>query len=152
MKINPGQAEALARFVLTIRPDWSKHYTIDAVQRMRFISDDLETVTAAAVRGALSPKIAKPDVLAMNGEHWKQPTQRSRTGPVLVDGRCPKCGRLHPPADPCVPPLEETQAAAARRAREAREAITATREALCPCGVLPRDCADHRDPQPEETP
>jgi len=150
MKITPAQAEALARFLLTIRPEWSKHYTIDAVTRMRFISDDLETVVAAAVRGALSPKIAKPDVLAMTGEHWKQPTHPKTGGPVLVTGRCDKCHRLHPPADPCIPPLEVTQAAARNRAAEARELLAAGRADLCPCGVRPRDCADH-DPRRQPT-
>ncbi len=153
MKITPPQAEALARLLLTIRPDWSKHYTADAVARMRLIDDDLEHIVAAAVRGALSPKIAKPDVLAMTGEHWKQPAPAKTTGGprVLVTGRCERCGHLHPPNDPCIRPREETQAAAERRASEARAALEAARAELCPCGVKPIDCADHR-PEPEETP
>ncbi len=38
-------------------------------------------------------------------------------------------------------------------ARLARALLRQAKAQLCPCGVLPRDCADH-DParQPEETP
>ena len=34
----------------------------------------------------------------------------------------------------------------------ARALLQQAKAQLCPCGVKPRDCADHRDPQPEETP
>lgn len=36
--------------------------------------------------------------------------------------------------------------------RLARTLLAQTKAGLCPCGVLPRDCADHRQPEPEETP
>jgi hypothetical protein len=153
VRITPQQAEALGRFLLTIRPDWSKHYTVEAVREMRHISDDLEAIVAAAVRGALSPKIAKPDVLAMNGEHWKPPTRGSRGPATLITGRCADCGRLHVPAEPCPPPQQESQQAAAHRATEARALLASSRTDLCPCGVKPRDCADHRpEAQPKEMP
>jgi hypothetical protein len=150
MKITPQQAEALGRFLLTIRPDWSRHYTVEAVREMRHITDDLEAIVAAAVRGALSPKISKPDVLAMNGEHWK-PRTAGRGQAVLITGRCNDCGRLHPANEPCIEPQEQTKAAAAKGAEQVRAQLAQGKANLCPCGVQPRDCADHR-PETEEAP
>ncbi len=98
-EINPKQADALARFLLTIRPDWNLHYTTDAIAKMRLIDPDLERITRGATRGALTPKIAKPDVLAMHGDHWKARVDLEPPPPTGT-GRC-RCGDWHTPASPC---------------------------------------------------
>ncbi len=104
MEIQPQHVDPIARLLLTIRPDWSLHYTTEAVRKMRGINPDLERILAAAVRGACSPRIAKPDVLAMTGDHWKTPAAEP-TGPTRPLFRCPRCGRIdHDAAEDCHPP------------------------------------------------
>lgn len=93
------QADAFARFLLTLRPDWSLHYTRDAVWAMQAISDDPERIWRVAIRGALDPVIRKPDVLAMNGAHWKAQTDVTPE-PPRPGGRRRCCGTFHgPPPD-----------------------------------------------------
>jgi hypothetical protein len=97
--ITPNQADALAKFLLTVRPDWNLRYTTDAIAKMRLIDADLERITRVAIRGALTAKIIKPDVLAMHGEHWKA---RSDLEPPPATGtnRC-RCGDWHTTGSPC---------------------------------------------------
>jgi hypothetical protein len=103
--LTPAHAKALTILLLAIRPDWSKDYTHDAVARMRETDDDLERIVRVAVRGALSPAIAKPDVLPMGGEHWKARADESPE-PVAGTGskatRCDRCHTIHTPQSPCV--------------------------------------------------
>ncbi len=104
MEIQPQHVDPIARLLLVIRPDWSLHYTTEAVRKMRGINPDLERILVAAVRGACSPRIAKPDVLAMNGDHWKTPAPEPAV-PNRRLFRCPRCGRIdHGPGDNCHPP------------------------------------------------
>ncbi len=97
--ITPKQADALARFLLTIRPDWNLHYTTDALAKMRLIDPDLERITRVATRGALTAKIAKPDVHAMHGDHWKARVDLEPP-PPHHGGRCPDCHSWHKPDAP----------------------------------------------------
>jgi hypothetical protein len=96
----PAHAKALTVLVLAIRPEWSKNYTEDAIGRMRLIDDDLERICRVAVNAALNPKIRKPDVLAMNGEHWKA---RVDDGPIEPERSrmCVVCGTFHKPTERC---------------------------------------------------
>jgi hypothetical protein len=101
----PAQATALAKFLLTVRPDWTLSYTEDAVGRMRLIDDDLEHIVRAAIRGALSPNIRKPDVLAMGGDHWKARIDEEPERPAAaIRKRCDSCGGLHAWNAPHDPP------------------------------------------------
>ncbi len=119
MKLTPKHADAITRLLLTIRPDWSQHYTHDAVSRMRHIDDDLERITGAAIRGALSARIVKPDVLAMNGAHWRPAAVSAADATARrldITGRC-ACGVLHPDALPCPAPAAADVKAHADRIR-----------------------------------
>lgn len=103
MEIQPNHVDPIARLLLTIRPDWSLHYTTEAVRKMCAINPDLERILIAAVRCATSPKVAKPDVLAMNGDHWKTPAPDPPGDRRLF--RCPRCHRIdHGPGENCHPP------------------------------------------------
>lgn len=151
--LSHDQATKLATLVNALRPDWDKAGILDALGKARHLGTATE-VSIAAIRCAESAKNRTPAVIALDGEHWRPPkADPGAMGDrrINVAGRCDKCGRLHPAADPCIPPREETQAAAARRASEARALMAQAKAGHCSHGVAPRDCADHRNPEPEET-
>lgn len=150
--INHDQATKLAAFIHTLRPEWDKPGILDAIGRARDRGAPAE-VAVAAIRCAVSGQARTPAVIGMDGPHWREP-ERKHTGPAtLVTGRCRDCGHLHPPADPCAPPREQSQQATAASAPEARALIVKAKAGLCTHGVAPGLCAEH-DPrrQPEEAP
>ena len=116
-----SQAEALAAFLVTLRPGqraWTKTACLDALTTAAADhTADTETLTRAALRAALSAVVATPSIIAMPGEHW----EAASYGPGALkppDTRCPKC-RDHHPHDPTCPPPPARDvaeyAAAARR-------------------------------------
>lgn len=58
---------------------------------------------------------------------------------IAVKHRCTNCHGLHAPEAPCHAPQP-----AHPKAAEARALLASQRLSLCPCGVKPNDCADHR--------
>jgi hypothetical protein len=151
-EITQPQAEALARYLLTLRVDWSLVYCLPAVENMRLIDPDVERITRAAVRGALAKRngqyvMHKPDPLAMNGEHWKARLDEvfEQVPPSAVD--CLKCARTHMPSVDCVAEgwkrrKEDDTAASLEAARVELAAITADR---CHHGTPRRFCVEHRE-------
>lgn len=123
--ITPLQGKALAKLLLTLRPDWSMTYVEDAIAKMRAISDDVEDIIRVSTRGALSPAIRKPDVLAMTGEHWKARTEPDQPTVLHRELRCATCHRIHDPGSPCGNPPSQV-----RRLEpgELRRRVTAARK------------------------
>ncbi len=145
--INHDQATKLAALIHALRPDWDKPGILDALAKARN-RGNASDVCIAAIRCATGGHARTPAVIALDGAHWRPPETKPMGGSrVLVTGRCDDCGHLHPPADPCIAPREQTQAAARRNASQARQQLRQARDELCPHGVLTRDCADHRNPE-----
>jgi hypothetical protein len=146
----PAQATALAKFLLTVRPDWTLSYAEDAVGRMRLIDDDLEHIVRAAIRGALSPNIRKPDVLAMGGDHWKARIDEEPERPAaIVRKRCDTCGGLHAWNAPHDPPEVARVPDVSQRVAHLRAEI---RPCKAPDKVAEKARATTDTELPEETP
>lgn len=147
MNITSNQADALADFLLTLRPDWSKRFVVAALRNAYAISPDVEQLTRVAVRCALTAKIIKPDVIGMRGEHWKAQADE-RAEPPRPPARCPTCRDWHLPASPCTSPASSDHGS---HAAAMRTDLANTRHALCSHGVRPVACGEHRKQRQEAT-
>jgi hypothetical protein len=92
MKANLRQLDALAALVVSIRTDWGKQRTFDMLRKAATdINDDLQDITVAALKCALTPRNQTPDLLGMTGPHWQrdEPNQPPKRP---ADKTCPRCG------------------------------------------------------------
>lgn len=111
------QAEALARYLVTLRPGqsaWTKTAVFDQLTiAARERSNDTEHLTHAALRATLDPTIVTPDVISMPGRHWEGLGAVSNAAGRAVPDRCPRCRSVScsgtdENGDPlCAPPANE---------------------------------------------
>lgn len=86
-KLDQRQAQALAAFVNTLRPDWDAQGIYVALGKARDLGDPA-TVAVAAIRAAATPTNRTPAVIPMQGHHW---TTTSSSSPTVGAGREPRC-------------------------------------------------------------
>lgn len=88
-KIDRPQAQALAAFIGTIRPDWDAQGVMAALAKAK----DRGTVTEvahAAIAAAANRLNRTPAVIALSGPHWTVPTA-DRPTPIPGPGTAPRC-------------------------------------------------------------
>jgi hypothetical protein len=143
------QAEALATYVVTLRPGqraWTKTAVLDALAQATTRTRDVEVLTRAAVRAAITPNIATPAVIGMDGAHWEGATQRlvEHREPAKAD-QCPKCRDFYMPweaaSHECTRPSTRTTA----YTDQLRAELATVRADQCPHGPRCADCKKARD-------
>lgn len=85
-KLDQRQAQALAAFVNTLRPDWDAQGIYVALGKARDLGDPA-TVAVAAIRAAATPTNRTPAVIPMQGHHWTT----TSSSPTVGAGREPRC-------------------------------------------------------------
>jgi hypothetical protein len=136
MKSSLKQLDILAALVVSIRTDWGKTRTFDMLRKARDgIDDDLQNLTAAALKAALTARNKTPDVLGMTGPHWR-PDEPGRPRQT-ADHACPTCRTFHDRAKDgrdlgCPRLATSAESYAAECRRRAREAIHRTQDAKTP--------------------
>ena len=109
MSSNPithDQATKLAAFISSLRPDWDTPGVLHAIGRARERGDGT-AVAVAAIRAAASPSNRTPAVIALDGEHWREPAHVMAT--PTPPGRCVRCGTFHT-APECARPAGDVAA------------------------------------------
>lgn len=71
------QAEALADFIILLRPDWNKGSIVRACGEAKHMGDAFE-VAVAAINAAGDTKNRTPQVIPMNGKHWAKPSAEQK--------------------------------------------------------------------------
>jgi hypothetical protein len=95
MKSTLRQLDALASLVVSVRPDWGKQRTFDMLRKAaENINEDLQDITAAALKCALTPRNQQPDLLGMTGPHWQR-DEPNRPPKLPADHACPTCKTFH---------------------------------------------------------
>lgn len=142
--MNTNEIARLAAAVNNLRPGWP------TVSLQTFIADNLaqRTYRDAAVAlayVACDPDSRTPKRVLEAGPWWQTGEVRMDVGTrIAIKDRCSKCHHLHAPDAPCV-----DRGRASPKADEMRALLASTRSNLCPCGVKPALCAEHR-PAPEK--
>lgn len=150
MTLSREQAQSLTRLLHLLRPAWSEAGIYAALTKVTHL--DAFEVTLAAIRAAADPKAQTPGIIPTKGSHWNEPEPKPTTQPRLTREErrartCAECGRLDgcaPPTHPFVP-LDHATRGRSDHAALARAELTQATTRLCPCGVLARDCAAHRE-------
>jgi hypothetical protein len=101
------QAEALAAFLVTLRPGqraWTKGACIEALTAAAASrTNDTELLTRAAVAAALTASVRTPQVIPMEGKHWDDCGDYSDL-PSKQAAWCQTCSHTHiPGGDHIVP-------------------------------------------------
>ena len=99
--ITQPQAQALAAFVATLRPDWDAAGIYAALKTAKDKGTAAD-LAHAAIQAASTPSNRTPAVIAMAGPHWAQQTASST--PIPGPGRsepCPVDGHTHETAWCC---------------------------------------------------
>ncbi len=145
--MNTTEVARLAAAINLLRPDWPTPSLHTFIAR-ELASRPYRDAAVALTYVAADPDSQTPRRVLEAGPWWKVgEASPADIGPrILVQGRCNKCRHMHAPDAPCI-----VTGRASAKAAEARALLQSARANLCPCGVKPIDCADHR-PQPEETP
>lgn len=127
-KITHRQAQALARFIHELRPDWDAPGITNAIGDARTVGP-ASLVACAAIRAAVTLANRTPAVIALEGPHWR-PTETFAprfTGPTSAE-RCSVCSERE---DRCRSRWAsdhafESAAHAARRKADAQQAKAIT--------------------------
>lgn len=89
------QAEALADFLVLVRPDWNKGSIVRACGEAKNMGDAFE-VAVAAINAAGDSKNRTPSVIPMTGKHWAKPSAEAKakaawTPPPPKNQTCGTC-------------------------------------------------------------
>lgn len=87
-KLEQRQAQALAAFINTLRPDWDATGVYAALGKARDLAD-APSLAIAAIRAAATPTNRTPAVIAMQGDHWTTTTVTST--PTTGGAKQAKC-------------------------------------------------------------
>jgi len=137
--------DALVDLARSLRPAWNTEGIRNAIRQAlnRDPMPNLADLAYALTRICIDPTVSTPGMLARDGAHWRSTSVQSTGTRIAVKERCPTCKHLHHPDAPHV-----ERGKASPRVDEVRAILASTRSNLCPCGVKPRDCPEHR-PQPK---
>lgn len=157
MSVTREQAELLATLAIACRPHdaphWDRPGLIAAIGRVKGRS--LASVTIAVIQASEDPGAETPAVIPAEGPHWRAPApgDRPTARPPRPDEACRACGRhLHPPDAVCQTPTRRVATPGDPTAglEQARHLADVTKRGLCPHGVPPTNCNEHR-PKTTET-
>lgn len=83
------EAEALAKFIHSLRPDWGEQGIVHALGQARGMATPA-TVAIAAIRAADTPSNRTPGVIPLPGPHWPV-TGTTRRRPPTRNETCGTC-------------------------------------------------------------
>jgi hypothetical protein len=144
--MNENEADRIAAMTHALRPDWPLASLRTLLARPELANRTRRDV-AVALAWVACESATKTPARVLEAGPWWQAANHERTGKSSYNVPCPD----H--ADQ-VQPCRRCKAAATPATSEhlalARAELQSTRSRLCPCGVDPRRCADHR-PTPDPT-
>lgn len=152
MPLTEKQAWAIAHLVHELRPDWNADGVVKQLKNL--IHRRPTDVALACIRAAADLGAKTPGVIPTPGPHWSEgvtyeasrgpkPHEECRKHPGQWDVNCHSCRADHLAGDTTTT-AELRRPDRAAQLAEARRTLAEARTALCPCGVDPLRCVDHR--------